>query len=106
MKIQTPLIDIKDQLISFIAEGFAILGYAFQSSQDQNGISLMAQTWSNKVHAYLASIFPTKKEDGQFLHTPGPGLMYNGMNDIVNNLVNSTDRRLKVIMVPVSWTGR
>lgn len=97
MKIQTPLIDIKDQLISFIAEGFAILGYAFQSSQDQNGISLMAQTWSNKVHAYLASIFPTKKEDGQFLHTPGPGLMYNGMNDAVNNLVNSTDRRLKVL---------
>ena len=84
MKIQTPLIDIKDQLISFISEGFAILGFAFQSSQDQNGVSLMTQDWSNKVHAYLYSTFPTKKEKGQFLHTPGSGLIYNGMNSIVN----------------------
>lgn len=97
MRIQTPLVDIKDQLISLISEGFAILGYAFQSSQDQNGISLMTRTWSNKVHAYLTGTFPTKKEDGQFLHSPGPGLSYNGMNDTVNNLVNSTDRRLKVL---------
>lgn len=97
MKIQAPLIDIKDQLISFIAEGFAILGYAFQSSQDQRGISLITQMWSNKVHAYLTSTFPTKKEAGQFLHTPGPGLSYNGMNQIVNNLVNSTDSNLKVL---------
>jgi hypothetical protein len=84
MKIQTPLTDIKDQLISFISEGFAILGFAFQSSQDQNGVSLMTQDWSNKVHAYLYSTFPTKKEDGQFLHTPGSGLIYNGMNSMVN----------------------
>jgi len=99
MKIQTPLIDIKDQLISFISEGFAILGFAFQSSQDQNGVSLMTQDWSNKVHAYLYSTFPTKKEAGQFLYTPGSGLIYNGMNSIVNNAINTIDRKLKVLEI-------
>ena len=97
MNIQTPLVDIKDQLISFISEGFAILGFAFQMSQDPNGVSLMTQDWSNKVHAYLDSTFPTKKEDGQFLFTPGTGLIYNGMDHIVNNAVNTVDRKLKVL---------
>ncbi len=97
MKIQTPLIDVKDQLISFISEGFAILGYAFQTPHDQIGISQLTLVWSNNVYAYLANTFPTKKEDGQFLHTPGIGIGYIGMNDAVSNLVNTVDTRLKVL---------
>lgn len=97
MKIRTSLIDIKDQLISFISEGFAILGFAFQIPQDQNGISHLTQNWSNKVHAYLDSTFPTKKEDGQFLYTPSLRLHYSGMNDDINNQVNGIDRKLKVL---------
>lgn len=97
MKIQTPLIDVKDQLISFISEGFAILGYAFQTPHDQIGISQLTLVWSNNVYTYLANTFPTKKEDGQFLHTPGIGIGYIGMNDAVSNLVNTVDTRLKVL---------
>src|SRR5690349_1786030 len=96
MKIKTPLIDVKDQLISFIAEGCAILGHAFNNSHD-TGSEYMLTQWTNKVVNYFAEVFPTQKEQGQFLYTPSGSLSYEGMHRTVQIVVNATDRRIKIL---------
>jgi hypothetical protein len=96
MKIQKPLIDIKDQLISFISEGFDILSFALNFSQDPHSEYMLNQ-WTNKVANYLTNVFPTKKEQGQFLYTPGLGIIYPNMHPTVQKVVNATDQRRKIL---------
>ncbi len=76
MKIHTPLNDVKDQLITFISEGYGIMGEAFMNSYNSE-IPNIQRRWGNKVAEYLVRSFPTKKEVGQFLHTPGPEYGFN-----------------------------
>jgi hypothetical protein len=96
MRISTPLVDVKDQLITLISEGFNVLGHAFTWSHDTNAIVRNEQEWRNKVYVYLSETFPTTKEAGQFLHTPGHELMFNS-NQQTNNAINGMNIRLKVL---------
>src|SRR5258708_24489454 len=96
MRISTPLIDIKDQLLIFISEGFSVLGHAFTWSHDTNAIARNEEEWRNKVYIYLSSTFPTAKEAGQFLHTPGPALGFNS-EQRANVAINGMNIRLKVL---------
>ena len=96
MKISTPLVDVKDQLLTLISEGFNVLGHAFTWTQDTNAIVNNEQAWRNKVYGYLSETFPTAKEAGQFLHTPGPELGFNS-NQQANNAMNGMNVRLKVL---------
>src|SRR5260370_10801439 len=95
MKIHTSLNDVKDQLISFISEGYGILGEAFMNSFNSE-ISNIQRRWENKVVEYLVGIFPTKKETGQFLHSPGPALHFNNDNNI-NDAMNRLNISLKAL---------
>lgn len=81
MKIYTPLNDMKDELISFISEGFGILGEAFSNPYNSH-VPAMRQDWEVRVVNYLDRVFPTKKESGQFLHTPGLELIFNKDSNI------------------------
>ena len=96
MRIRTPLLDIKDQLINFIAEGFGILEQAFLNRYNSN-VSTMRQEWENRVVEYLERTFPTKKESGQFLYTPGIALVYTGMDTIVADTVNGTNKEIQIL---------
>src|SRR5258708_19587347 len=96
MKIQTPLIDIKDQLLNFISEGYGIMGEAFMNSFNSE-IPNMRQLWENKVVEYLESIFPTKKESGQFKYTPYNTLIYLGMATGVQDAINRTEKRIQIL---------
>jgi|SRR5579864_4267448 len=95
MKIRTPLNDVKDQLISFISEGYGILGFAFSNPYNSN-IPTMRQVWEIKVVNYLDSVFPTKKESGQFQYTPGIELYINSEKSI-NDALNKVNSNLKVL---------
>src|SRR6266702_518826 len=97
MRISTPLVDITDQLISFISEGFGIIGYAFENRLDQ-GIVNMQQEWIARVTEYFDSTFPTKKESGQFECTPvNDGLFYNNMHASVNTVVNGVNTKVQIL---------
>jgi len=95
MKIHTPLNDVKDQLINFISEGYGILGFAFSNPYNSN-VPTMRQLWEIKVVNYFDSVFPTKKESGQFLHTPGIELLFN-QDMSINKALNRTNANLKVL---------
>jgi len=97
MKIHTPLIDVKDQLINFISEGFGILGHAFTNLNDYDEVRTRHQNWENKVVEYLNSIFPTKKEEGQFLHTPYLNRGYGTMHIDVADKVDKTDSQINIL---------
>src|SRR5260221_835691 len=97
MRISTPLVDIKDQLISFISEGFGIIGYAFENRLDQ-GIVDMQQDWIARVTEYFDSTFPRKKESGQFVCTPvNDGLFYNNMHAAVKTVVNGVNTKVQIL---------
>lgn len=96
MIIRTPLIDVKERLIYFMSEGFAVLGNALAMRQDQ-GITLIENVWANNVFGYLRTVFPTEKEAGQFAYSVGLGYSYDNMDSLVQAVVNRTDRRLKVL---------
>ncbi|HVB74794.1 MAG TPA: hypothetical protein VNE38_14665, partial [Ktedonobacteraceae bacterium] len=95
MRISTPLVEVKDQLINFISEGYSIMGEAFSNPHNAN-VPTMRRAWEIKVTNYLGSVFPTKKEFGQFLHTPGPELYFNSDSSI-NNALNRANTNLKVL---------
>lgn len=98
MKIRTPLIEVKDQLINFIAEGYEILSYGFQNFHDTTGIIGKRLEWEQKILAYFTKVFPTQKEAGQFQHTPyNNGLIYNGMHADVQKAVNRTASRIEIL---------
>jgi hypothetical protein len=97
MIIRTPLTNVKDQLITFISEGFGILGWAFNNLQDNTGVQNLYQTWANRVANYLLETFPTPKEFGQFKFMPGKGLHYVSMHPNVQDAVNSTDRQVRIL---------
>jgi hypothetical protein len=96
MRIQTPLPDIKDQLITFIAEGFGILGEGFLNRYNSN-ISSMREAWEVRVVNYLNSVFPTKKEAGQFQYTPNTALLYSDMDSGVQDAVYRTEKRIQIL---------
>src|SRR5579864_2037073 len=96
MRIHTPLLEIKDQLIIFLAEGFAIISHAFTTPENPNILAL-EKAWSNKVVHYLNTAFPTQKEVGQFLWTTGVSLSFNGLNEAAQNVINTVSGRVKIL---------
>lgn len=96
MIIRQPLNQVKDQLIVFIDEGFGLLGHCFGNQQDQ-GVVQMHNDWLNRVVNYCGETFPTRKEVGQLLFTPGVGVTYSGMNPQVQNTVISLDKQIKIL---------
>src|SRR6266566_101089 len=96
MKIHTLSIDIKEQLLIFISEGFSIIECAFADRNDQKIFALEA-VWITKVIGYFNDVFPTSKETNQFLHTPYTGLIYAGMDAVVQEVVNRTDNRVQIL---------
>lgn len=75
MKIHTPLIELRDQLINLIAEGYGIVNKAYYFGNEQE-ITKLCQEWSNKTVQYLDAVFPTKKESFQFIYCPIPNYFY------------------------------
>ena len=65
MRIHTPLLDIKDQLLIFLAEGFAIISHAFNDPENQSN-TVLANSWSNDFVSFLRITFPTQKEVDSF----------------------------------------
>lgn len=96
MIIHTPLNQVKDQLLNFISEGFSLLGNGFTNRHDDT-LNQRFLDWSLRVVNYLDNSFPSKKESGQFLYTPGTSLHYGDMSEEVQNVINSTERRIKVL---------
>ncbi len=96
MIIHQPLGQVKDQLLTFIDEGFGILGRCFQNRQDAT-VASAHQAWLQKVVDYFRQTFPSSKEEGQLLYTPGVGVSYNGMIPEVENTVISVDKQLKIL---------
>ncbi len=96
MRIHTPLLDIKDQLIIFLAEGFAMISHAFTTPENPS-IPALEKEWSNKVVHYLNTTFPTQKEVGQFLWTTGVSLSFNGLNEAAQNVINTVSGRVKIL---------
>jgi len=88
--------DIKDQLLIFLAEGYAILSHAFTDRHNQ-GISVIANVWTTNIVDYLNTTFPTQKEAGQFLWTTHLSFNYGDMDDALQNVVNATSTRVKVL---------
>lgn len=96
MIIKQPLEQVKDQLIIFIGEGFGLLGHCFNDRQDLNVIQTH-HFWINNVVNFCEQTFPTTKEVGQLLYSPGVGMSYSQMNAQVENIVNSLDRQIKIL---------
>jgi hypothetical protein len=96
MIIKQPLNQVKDQLIVFIDEGFGLLGHCFENRQDQ-GVVQAHDHWRNRVVNYCRETFPTTKEVGQLLFTPGVGVSYSEMNPQVQNTVISLDKQIKIL---------
>ena len=96
MKIHTSLNDVKDQLISFISEGYGILGEAFKNPYNSS-IPTMRQVWESKVMNYLDGVFPTKKESGQFLHTPYSSNSYSRMEVHIADAVDGVHKGVEVL---------
>ncbi len=96
MRISTTLVDVKDQLITFISEGFGIMGQAFLNRYNSE-VPVMRQKWENSVVNYLDSVFPTKKESGQFLHTPYQSASYAGMPENISDAVNGVHKGIEVL---------
>lgn len=97
MKIRTSLPQISEQILFFIAEGFDILGTAFTNRHNIPLSTERHDDWSQRVVNYLSSTFPTSKELGQFLFKPTIGSSYNDMDQKIIDIVNSTDKRIKVL---------
>jgi len=96
MIINHPLNQVKDQLIVFIDEGFGLLGRCFRNRQDQ-AVVQAHQEWLGRVVEYCKSTFPTTKEEGQILFTPGVGVSYGGMDPKVENTLISLDKQVKIL---------
>lgn len=96
MIINTPIVEIKDQLMGFIARGFDIVGHGLRERRDES-IAQLANEWASEAVAYLELTFPTNKETGQFLYSTGNSYGYNDMAPAVENVINSTQRRVKVL---------
>lgn len=96
MLIRKPLSEVKDTLITFLDEGFGLLGYGFQNRHEKIIVDSYAD-WTHRVMQYFESIFPTKKEAGQFWIATGNSYSYQDMDKQVEATINSLDRRLKVI---------
>jgi len=96
MVMHQPLGRVKDQLITFLDEGFGVLGRCFQNGHDTT-VSVAHDTWVQQVAEYLRVTFPTAKELGQFLYTPGMSVSYNNTSPEVSNTIINVDKRLKVL---------
>lgn len=98
MKIRTPLVEVKDQLINFIAEGYEILGYGYQNYHDANGVPGKQSDWEQRILRYFSKTFPTQKEAGQIRYAPyNNGLGYNDMHADVQKAVNRTASRIDIL---------
>lgn len=96
MRISTPLVDVKDQLISFISNGYGIMGEAFANPHSTHILSAQ-KAWENKVENYLNSVFPTKKEIGQFFHTPPAIRTFLRMEPFISNAINDVHKGTEVL---------
>jgi hypothetical protein len=71
MRIHTPLVTVKDQIMSLISEGYVILDHAYYFGNDQS-LSQEYAGWHSKVVNYLRDAFPTRVEWGHFIYSSLP----------------------------------
>jgi hypothetical protein len=96
MKITTPLVSVKDQLIHFLAQGYSLMGYCL-NGRTREEIYPDAEQWTRRVMEYFQATFPTFKEGGQFLNGSFISTTRSGMDAVVNDILNTLNFRVGVL---------